>query len=120
MTLANLFAWWVQVTIIAVAGAMLPLAFRLRESRGRLWYWHAMLLVCIAIPLVEPWVHPAPVPSDVTFTTGAFRAVGAPAATGFTIAWPAAIAIVPVASAAGIATPHGLPLHPVPVSSLTR
>jgi len=94
MTLSNLLAWWVQVTIVAAAGAMLPFAFRLRESRGRLWYWHVMLLACIAIPLVEPWMHPAPARSDVTFTTGAFRAVGTPAATGFTISWPAVIAMI--------------------------
>src|SRR3569833_4543777 len=94
MTLNNLLAWWLLVAIVAGAGALLPLAFRLRQARTRLWYWHAMLIACLAIPLVEPWARPTPVRSANTFTTGAFRVVNAAPDSGFSMSWPFAIAIV--------------------------
>ncbi len=87
MTVANLLAWCVQVTLVAAAGAALPYLFRLRVSRARLWYWHIVLLACLALPLVQPWVKPAPGRSEVTFTTGQFRVAAPPARSNFTIPW---------------------------------
>jgi TonB family protein len=91
MTLSNLLAWCLQVLLVAAAGALVPLLFRLKASRARLWYWHAMLLACLLLPLVEPWAQPAPIRADITFTTGAFRAVTNQASATLTISWTTAL-----------------------------
>jgi len=85
---SNLLAWCVQIAIVIAACASLPWLFRLRVSRARLWYWHIVLLICLALPLLQPWVKPAPSTSNVTVTTGQFRLATAPPPERIVIAWP--------------------------------
>ncbi len=85
---SNLLAWCVQIAIVIAACIPLPWLFRLRVSRGRLWYWHLVLLICLALPLLQPWAKLAPSTSDVAFTTGAFRLAANPAPARFVITWP--------------------------------
>jgi TonB family protein len=91
---ANLIAWCIQVTIVAAAGASLPYLFRLHASRARLWYWHVLLLICLALPMLQPWARPLPVRTAVTFTTGQFRVAAEQVPAGFSISWPNAALIV--------------------------
>jgi len=54
----NLISWWVQVTVIAALGAALPVLFRIRHPRTQVAFYHFILLICVALPFVEPWHHP--------------------------------------------------------------
>jgi beta-lactamase regulating signal transducer with metallopeptidase domain len=71
----NLLAWMLQTTLLASAGAVLPLLFRLRHPRTQLAYCHLLLGACLLLPVVEPWSHPrlaVPVPGPVeTLPVGA-------------------------------------------------
>jgi beta-lactamase regulating signal transducer with metallopeptidase domain len=54
----NLISWWIQVTVIAALGTALPILFRIRHPRTQITYYHLILVVCVALPLIEPWYHP--------------------------------------------------------------
>jgi len=54
----NLISWWIQVSVIAVFGVALPYLFRIRHSRTQLVFYHLILVVCVLLPLIEPWQHP--------------------------------------------------------------
>ena len=54
--LGNLLAWGLQVAAIAALGLVLPLALRLTSPGARLVYLRTLLLVCLVLPLVQPWV----------------------------------------------------------------
>ena len=97
---SNLIAWSLQVAIVGAAGALLPFVFRLRVARARLWYSHVVLLACLALPVLQPWIRPAPIHSAITFTTGQYRLVGNGAPPSLAISWPAATFIL---LAAGVA-----------------
>lgn len=52
---SNLVLWSVQVALIVlVAGLVLPL-FKIRQPRVLLGLWRAVLVICLALPLLEPW-----------------------------------------------------------------
>jgi beta-lactamase regulating signal transducer with metallopeptidase domain len=53
--LDNLSPWLIQVLLIAAAGALLPLLFRIRHPQSRLAYCHIVLLLCFFLPLIQPW-----------------------------------------------------------------
>ena len=92
---SNLLAWCVQIGIVAAVCASLPWLFRLRVSRARLWYWHIVLVICLALPLLQPWAKPAPSMSNVSFTTAQFRLAATPAHSRIEITWPmAALAVL--------------------------
>lgn len=55
---SNLIAYSLQVAIVIAAGAILPKAFRLKAPRPRLLYLQALLLACLALPLIQPWRQP--------------------------------------------------------------
>ncbi len=84
---SDLLAWCLQIAMVAAVSAALPWLFRLRVSGARLWYWHIVLLICLALPLLEPWAKLAPRSSGVTFTTGAFHLAATPESRHFTITW---------------------------------
>lgn len=90
----NLLAWSIQVTLLAAAGAAILYLFRLHASRARLWYWHVLLIVCLALPLLQPWAKPKPVRSEVTFTSGPSRVSPNQASSGLAISWPTLALIV--------------------------
>jgi len=77
--LHNLAAYALQVTLLVIVGALLPLAFRLRIPGARLAYWQTLLASCLLLPFVQPWT---------------------PAATGFSGAIPVSTTVVTIASKA--------------------
>ena len=54
-SLDNLTLWALQATLVASVGAILPLVLRIRHPRSLLAYHHAVLLLCFALPVIQPW-----------------------------------------------------------------
>ena len=52
---SNLAPWAVQVVVMGSLAALLPLIFRLRHPRTLLAYTHLALVVCLVLPLIQPW-----------------------------------------------------------------
>ena len=51
----NLLAWAAQVCFIASLGAVLLVVFRIRHSKSRLFYCHAVLFASLILPALQPW-----------------------------------------------------------------
>ena len=58
LSLGNVWAWALQVAALAGAGMLLPWLLRMTSPRARLLHLRALLLVCLALPLLQPWVTP--------------------------------------------------------------
>jgi TonB family protein len=58
-TIDNVVALTVQAAALALAGAPLPWLLRVRSPRARLAYWRALLLACLLLPAIQPWVPQA-------------------------------------------------------------
>lgn len=56
--LNNLLPWVLQVLVVGSVGAALPRLFRIRHPRSQLIYFHMLLVVCLMLPLIQPWHHP--------------------------------------------------------------
>jgi len=56
--LNNLQSWLMQVFVIGTIGALLPPVFRLRHPQSQLAYCHLFLVVCLVLPVIQPWQHP--------------------------------------------------------------
>jgi len=54
--LRDVGAFALQVTLIVGAGAALARAFRIREPRATLPYWQVLLVVCLLLPVCQPWI----------------------------------------------------------------
>ena len=65
LSLDNMLSWLVQVSAIATVGAVLPALLRIRHPKSQLAYYHAILLLCLAFPLIQPLQHPLVVVSGV-------------------------------------------------------
>src|SRR4030095_15139340 len=72
-SLENLFAWFVQVSVLALLGACLPMLLRIRHPKSQLAYYHLVLVICLVVPRVQPWQHP------ILLVTGAAAGPVAPA-----------------------------------------
>jgi TonB family protein len=70
----NLVAFLLQGTLLALGGALLPGAFRIRSPKILLGYWQWLLVFCLVFPLLAPR---APLPAPATTITA-----GPPAASG--------------------------------------
>lgn len=55
MLLSNLASYALQIMVLVAAGAALARAFRLDEPRAMLAYWRTLLVLCLALPLCQPW-----------------------------------------------------------------
>jgi TonB family protein len=55
LTLTNLFRWSLQVFLLAVVGAALLRVLRIEAPVMRHAFWRALLVVCLALPLLQPW-----------------------------------------------------------------
>jgi hypothetical protein len=55
LLLDNVLAWTIQVLVIGSIGALLPMLFRIRAPRSHLLYCHMLLVVCLVLPLIQPW-----------------------------------------------------------------
>jgi TonB family protein len=59
---ANLVAWAIQAAVVVLVAAPLPRALGMWSPRVRMGYWRAVLLGCLLLPLLQPWiVREAPV-----------------------------------------------------------
>ena len=88
LTTANLVAYVLQIAAIVAIGAGLPLILRLTSPRARLFYWRALLIVCLVLPLIQP-LTPAPVAAPTAVTSFDLEA------TATTAPGPAAVAPLP-------------------------
>jgi TonB family protein len=52
----NLVALAVQAGVLALVGAPLPRLLGVGSPRARLVYWRGILLACLLLPFVQPWV----------------------------------------------------------------
>jgi TonB family protein len=62
-TLLNLLAWWSQIALLVVAAAALPRLLKVVDPDVRHLYWRVLLVLCLTLPLIEPWQSPAQVVS---------------------------------------------------------
>jgi hypothetical protein len=56
---AALLAWWLQATLLAGVGLILPALFRLDPPALRLGYFRGVLLAVLALPFLPPLASPA-------------------------------------------------------------
>lgn len=57
LILDNFQPWLIQVLVIGSLGALLPALFRIRHPRSQLIYCHAVLVLCLVLPVLQPWQH---------------------------------------------------------------
>src|SRR5262245_23879304 len=57
IVLTNLQSWMAQVFVVAAIGVALPLLLRIRHPRSKLAYCHLLLLLCLVLPIMQPWTH---------------------------------------------------------------
>jgi TonB family protein len=55
MTAANLLAYVSQVTLIVLLCAGLPRLLKLRSPGVQYAFWRTLLVVCLLLPIVQPW-----------------------------------------------------------------
>jgi TonB family protein len=55
MWLRNLGVFALQAGVLVLAGALLQRLFRIREPRPSLVYWRTLLVVCLLLPVCQPW-----------------------------------------------------------------
>jgi BlaR1 peptidase M56 len=53
----NLLAWMEQAFLLASLGSLLLAVFRIRHPGTRLAFCHALLVVCLLLPWLQPWKH---------------------------------------------------------------
>ena len=66
--LGNLAAWSAQAAALIAASALAAWLARLRSPRVRLAYWQILLLLCLLLPVAEPWQRATGAKVDVTMT----------------------------------------------------
>ncbi len=65
---SNLVFWSAQVALLALAAALLPRLFQIRQPRVLLVYWRALLAVSLLLPALQPW-HRLPGAAAMIITT---------------------------------------------------
>ena len=63
--LVNLFAWSLQITAVVCAGGPLPALLRVHAPDLRHAYWRVLLLICLLLPVVQPWLAEPPLSADI-------------------------------------------------------
>ncbi|MDQ3488923.1 MAG: M56 family metallopeptidase, partial [Acidobacteriota bacterium] len=72
LSVANVLAYGIQVSLIAAATGACMTLLRLRNPEARYWSWRALLWLAVVLPLVQPWeavtviVAPAAIASAAT------------------------------------------------------
>jgi TonB family protein len=105
MTAANVLAYAAQVTIVVIVCAGLPRLLRLRSPAVQYAFWRMVLLVCLLLPIVQPWQPaamafvPAPGPPPQAVDTPVPPPAPAPRQAASTIDWRS---VAQIAAAAGI------------------
>jgi len=78
LTSANLRAWALQAAVVILVAAPLPRLLGLWSPRVRMAYWRVLLLACLLLPLLQPWVaRPEPTPAAAIEVAAATTVVGA-------------------------------------------
>ena len=67
---ANLIAYSLQIAVIATVGAILLHLLRVQIPRIRLLCWQALLLACLLLPAIQPWLPWKKTATAVQITTG--------------------------------------------------
>jgi TonB family protein len=106
MNATNLLAYAAQVTLIVLACAGLPRLLGLRSPGVQYAFWRTLLVLCVLLPMVQPWqpgemvVVPAPGPAPAGVSVGptALAPAAPPLAPRFD--WVAAARLVIVAGIA--------------------
>jgi protein TonB len=100
MTAANFLAYAAQVTLVVLACAGLPRVLGLRAPSVQYVFWRTVLVVCLLLPIVQPW-RPhvmvfVPAPSQGGLLAPAPPAPGPPPAAGQAAPfdWAAALGLV--------------------------
>jgi TonB family protein len=127
--LNNLVPWAVQVLVIGSIGALLPLVLRIRHPRSQLVYCHVLLVVCVVLPVIQPWQHPVIFSSNAQGNTAVVATLSTTTSIDETIQWRQIIAWTLLAgflsrlcwTAVGLWIIHrhegtSTPLYPVPGS----
>ena len=60
IVLSDILSYSLQLTLVIGAGAALAVAFRIREPRVTLACWRTLLVVCLLLPLCQPWLTTVP------------------------------------------------------------
>jgi bla regulator protein blaR1 len=56
IVLSDILSYSLQLTLVIGAGAALAVVFRIREPRVTLACWRTLLVVCLVLPLCQPWL----------------------------------------------------------------
>ncbi len=67
----NTVAWIVQGSILALIATGLPLLFRIRHPKTQLAFYQSVLVICLTLPIVEPWYHPLLIATRGAISTSA-------------------------------------------------
>jgi TonB family protein len=78
LVLTNLAQWSLQVALLTVVAAVLLRVLRIDAPVVRHAFWRVLLLVCLALPAVQPWGH-----SQASLAAGDSAEIVAPALDGF-------------------------------------
>jgi TonB family protein len=57
--IANLLGWSLQVSLVVMAAALVARLMPIDSASVRHAWWRAVLVVCLALPVVQPWHRPA-------------------------------------------------------------
>jgi beta-lactamase regulating signal transducer with metallopeptidase domain len=93
----NLLAWMEQAFLLASAGSLLLMVFRIRHAPTKLAYCHALLALCLLLPLIQPWKHPLVVREISSAADSGPAIEAAPSATRATAATAAPLPVSIVA-----------------------
>jgi len=55
MTLVNMLAYLAQIAVVIIACAGIPRLLRLRSPVVQYLFWRIVLIVCLALPFIQPW-----------------------------------------------------------------
>ena len=75
---ADFLSYCVQVILLVVVGTALPALFRLRSPRVLLAYWQGLLVICLVLPVLQPW-KPLAVASSIADGAVSITFQGVPA-----------------------------------------
>ena len=64
LSLGNLVSWAIQVAALGTAGVLLPTAFRVTSPGARHLFLRVVLVTCLVLPAVQPWVPQETNPSS--------------------------------------------------------
>jgi TonB family protein len=111
--LANLLAWALQVAVLVISAAVVARLVPVDSAAVRHAWWRAVLLVCLALPLIQPWTDASLPPAAsvaptldstvLAITADTIRPSAGPALAGVRSvlpSWSVAIAIVLACGAA--------------------